>query len=252
MGMCVGPGSNRSRMSGNSKRRLWAVASWLVLCAIPMMLPVGMRVAGAVQGSSHTQSPLPIKAGQLMPMEPGRGVYLVKEGFDRGKQVPFTLEWRGDRWLLTKEGLTWHELKRDDQDNILILREADLRDKHQIEYDPPVVLLPAVVDNDTSMAGKTHVTIQNTQTGAVTHRGDCEWHLEFIGTQPLETPAGTLLSYRFHATRRIRLTLAETTVTVDFDYAPGKGMIATGFKQVVRFMGLFSKQTTWRLEQLFT
>ena len=214
------------------------------------LLQASIRVTSAVPARS--EAPLPVKAEQLMPMEPRQGIYLVTEGPDKGKQVPFTLEQRGDSWILTKEGLTWHELKRDDRGNILILRESDLRDQRQVDYDPPIVLLPFVVDENVSTMGKTHVTIRNTQTGSVMHRGDCKWQLNFIGLQPREIPAGTFLTYHLQATRQIRLALTETTVTIDFDYVLGKGMVATGFKQVIRFMGLSINRTTWRLEQLFT
>lgn len=196
-----------------------------------------------------TDKQLPVKAEQLMPLESSESVYLAKEGPDKGKKVPVTLERRDDRWVLTQKGLMWHELQRDTQGNILILREADLRHNRQIEYNPPIILLPSQVDSNTSLTGKTQITIKSVRTGSVIDRGDCEWRLDFVGIQSVETLVGTFPAYHLKATRHIRLALVKTLVTVDFDYAFGKGIIATGIEQVDRFFSLFRSRTAWRLEQ---
>jgi len=184
-----------------------------------------------------------------MPLEVRRGVYLVTEGAQKGKQVPFTFEPHGDRWVLTKHGLAQHELHRDQKGNLLIDRETDLREERQIEYLSPVMLLPATVDSHTSLTGKTRVIVRNTRTRSVNYRGVCHWELKFIGVRLVETPTGTFPAYRLRARREIQLPLAQISMTIDFEYGHGKGMIATGIDQMIRSLGLFTNRDIWRLEQ---
>ncbi|MDP3703925.1 MAG: hypothetical protein Q8R78_06015 [Candidatus Omnitrophota bacterium] len=184
-----------------------------------------------------------------MPLEARRGVYLVTEGAEKGIQVPFTLEPRGDQWILTKQGLARHELHRDQQGNLLINREIDLRQDRQIEYVSPVVLLPATVDRKTSLTGSTRVIVRNLHARSVKYRGSCTWQLDFIGIGPIETPGGTVPAYRLRAKREIRLPLSQNSMTIDYAYVRGTGMVATGVDQTIRALGLFTNRDIWRLEQ---
>ena len=185
-----------------------------------------------------------------MPLEPRRGVYLVTEGAQKGKQVPFTFEQHGDQWVLTKHELARHELHRDQRGNLLIDQETDLREDRQIEYVSPILLLPATVDSNASFTGKTRVIVRNTRTRSVNFRGVCNWELKFIGVSPVETPSGTVPVYRLRAKREIHLPLAQISMTIDFEYVRGKGMVATGIDQVIHSLGLFTERDLWRLEQL--
>ena len=112
------------------------------------------------------------------------------------------------------------------------------------------MLLPATVDRNTSLTGKTRVTVRSTRTPSVTYRGICTWQLDFIGVDPVETPAGMRPAYRLRAKREIRLPLAQISMTVDFEYMRGTGMVATSIDQVIRSLGLFTNREIWRLEQL--
>ena len=185
-----------------------------------------------------------------MPLEARHGVYLVKEGPEKGQQVPWTFEQHGDRWILTKHELAQHELHRDQRGNLLIDQETDLREERQIEYASPVMLLPATVDSSTSLTGTTRVIVRNTRSRSVNYRGVCHWELKFVGVSHVETPAGTLPAYRLRARREIQLPLAQISMTIDFEYVRGQGMIATGVDQVIRSLGLFTNREIWRLEQL--
>jgi len=198
----------------------------------------------------QAQTDLPVTAEELMPLEARRGVYLVTEGAEKGIQVPFTLEPHGDQWILTKHGLAQHELHRDHQGNLLIDRETDLRQDRQIDYVSPIMLLPATVDSTMSLTGKTRVIVRSTRTRSVKYRGTCTWQLELIGVGPVETPDGTVPAYRLRAKREIHLPLAQISMTIDFEYMRGKGMVATGVDQVVHALGLFTERERWRLEQL--
>ena len=205
---------------------------------------------GTDQTQADLRTPLPVTGEELMPLEARRGVYLVTEGADKGLQVPFTLEQHGEKWILTKQGLARHELHRDRQGNLLIDRETDLRQDRHIEYVSPVMLLPATVNRKTSLTGKTRVIVGNLRTRFVKYRGLCTWQLDFIGVGPIETPGGTVPVYRLRAKREIRLPLAQISMTIDFEYVRGTGMVATGVDQVVHSLGLFTDREVWRLEQL--
>ncbi len=223
-------------------------AAFIALCALHLPQIDACSVEAAEERFDARER-LPISADELLPLKTARGVYLVKEGPETGREIPFSLEQTGSRWLLTKEGLTWHELQRDAHGNILILRETDLLENRQVEYSPPIVLLPAVVHDNTSLTGKTRITIKNAQTGTVTYRGECIWNLTFAGIESSETPLGTFMTYHFQVKHQIALPLAHASLTIDFGYAIGKGMVVTAVDQVTRAFGLFSNRTTWRLEQ---
>ena len=210
----------------------------------------GGPTTGADRTHADLRIPLPVTAEELMPLEVRHGVYLVTEGPAKGTQVPFTFEPHGDHWVLTKQGLARHELHRDRRGNLLIDREIDLREDRQIDYVSPVMLVPAMVDRTTSLTGKTRVTVRSTRMPSVTYRGICTWQMYFIGVDPVETPAGMQPAYRLRAKREIRLPLAQISMTIDFEYVRGTGVVATGVDQVIRSLGLFTDREIWRLEQL--
>jgi len=225
-------------------------ATILVALIVCPQWPVSVPMASADTAHVDLQASLPVTAEELMPLEVRHGVYLVTEGPIQGRQVPFTFEPHGDRWVLTKQEVARHELHRDRQGNLLINRETDLREDRQIDYVSPVMLIPATVDRDTSLTGKTRVTVRSTHTPSVTYRGICTWQLDFIGVAPVETPAGTRPVYRLRAKREIRLPLAQISMTIDFEYVRGTGMVATSVDQVIHSLGLFTERERWRLEQL--
>ena len=236
-------------MYGNLSQGLRA-ARGLLAVSFCAHLNAVTPTAWADQIQADLQAPLPITAEELMPLEARHGVYLVTEGPEKGKQVPFTFEPHGDQWVLTKDEMARHELHRDRQGNLLIDRETDFREGRQIEYNPPIMLLPATVNSRTSLTGKTRVIVKNTRTRSVNYRGVCNWGLKFIGVSPVETPAGTFPAYRLRARREIQLPLAQISMTIDFEYGRGKGMIATGIDQIIRSLGLFTNREVWRLEQI--
>ena len=231
-------------MSGHPGRGIRA-AILLMLAVYPAVLTAGEDTA-----PTDLQAPLPVTAEELMPLEARHGVYLVTEGPIQGSHVPFTFEPHGDRWILTKQDVARHELHRDRQGNLVIDRETDLREDRQIEYASPVMLVPATVDRATSLTGKTRVTVKSLRTPSVTHRGICVWRVEFVGVSPVDTPTGVRPVYRLRATREIRMPLAQMSMTIDFEYVRGTGMVATGVDQIIRALGLFTDRDRWRLEQL--
>ncbi len=222
----------------------------LLVVSISALVNAAVPTGGANQDHVELLTLLPVTAEELMPLEARRGVYLVTEGVEKGIQVPFTFEQRGDQWILTQQGLARHELHRDHQGNLLIDRETDLRQDRQIEYVSPVILLPATVDRETSLMGSARVLVSNIRTRSVKYRGTCTWQLDFIGIGPLETPGGTFPAYHLRAKREIHLPLAQISMTIDFEYVRGTGMVATGVDQVVHALGLFTDRERWRLERL--
>ena len=233
-------------MYGNSSQGLRAVRGFLAAVSLCAQGTVAVPTATA----DHARADLPITAEELMPLKPSRSVYLVTEGPQKGEQVPFTFEQRGDQWILTKEEMARHELHRDRQGNLLVDRETDFREGRQIEYNPPIMLLPSTVDSRTSVTGTTRVIVRNTRGSSVKYRGSCHWQLDFIGLGSIDMPGGTLPVYRLRTTREIRLSLAQISMTIDFEYVRGIGMVATGIDQVIRALGLFTNREIWRLEQL--
>jgi len=234
-------------MTAGSRRLAECVG--LLAVSVFALLQADVRCAQAVQKRAAFWMPLPVRAEELLPLKRSGGVYIVKEGPEEGRKVPFTLERHGDRWFLTKRGLTSHELCRDEHGNILILRETDLLEARQVEYSPPVILLPAVVNGSTSVSGKTRITIRNARTGAVTHRGTSKWQLVFAGIHALETSEGLVPIYFLQLNQQVTLPLVQASLRIDFGYAIGKGMVVTSIEQADRVLGLFSNRTTWRLEQ---
>jgi|GEM_PF-7035266 len=222
----------------------------LLIVSAYALANAAVPMAGTDQAHADLRTLLPVTAEELMPLEARRGVYLVTEGAEKGIQVPFILEQYGEKWILTQQGLARHELYRDQQGNLLIDRETDLRQDRQIEYVSPVMLLPATVDRKMSLTGSTRVIVSNIHARSVKSRGICTWQLDFIGTGPVETPSGTVPAYRLRAKREIRLPLAQISMTIDFEYVRGIGMVATGVDQVVHSLGLFTNRESWRLEQL--
>ena len=236
-------------MSENYKRLIRVPIVLLIMSAY-VLADAEVPTAGTDRAHADLQIPLPVTAAELMPLEARRGVYRVTEGVEKSIQVPFTLEQHGDQWILTKQGLARHELHCDQQGNLLIDRETDLRQDRQIKYVSPVMLLPATVNRETSVRGKTRVIVTNIRAQSIKYRGICTWQLDFIGMGSFDTLSGTIPAYRLRAKREIRLPLAQISMTINFEYVRGMGMVATGVEQVVHSLGLFTNREIWRLEQL--
>jgi hypothetical protein len=235
-------------MDCNRSQGLRAVGGVLA-ASLCLHLNPAISTASADQARTDPRALLPVSAEELMPLKPRRGVYLVTEGPTQGTQVPFTFEPHGDRWILTKNGLAQHELHRDRQGNLLIDRETDLREERQIEYASPVMLLPATVNSNTSLTGKTRVTVRNIRSRSIKYRGTCDWELAFIGVRLIDTSTGTLPAYRLRGRREILLPRAHISMTIEFEYMRGNGMVATGIEQVIHSLGLFTNRDSWHLEQ---
>lgn len=196
-------------------------------------------------GSKPTWS---ISATQLMPLEARSGVYLMTSGKHKGEKVPFTIESQDERWVETMQEWDSHVMQLDEDGNIVIPDESDLKEGLNIEYSRPVVLLPATIGPDTRVSGKTAVTIRDLDDGRVTNEGKCTWSVRFVDRRTVNTPAGEFQTYRLHMVRKISLSLVTIVMDLDFDYAPGKGEVAVDIHQTKHFIGLFTDRDAWSYE----
>ena len=221
----------------------------LLVLATCMSASLGLSAGAAEPDRPPQQRVPPVAAIQLLPQENRTGTYLVTQGPDTNAPIPFSYTQHDTRWILTKEGLTQHELEYDASGNVLILREVNFRTGQEIEYDPPVVLLPAMVDGETSLTGRSRVVVRNRETGSATHRGSCTWHVMFAGIDNFASPSGAIAVYTMRLTREVRLSIARMSLIVDFGYVLGEGIVATSSSQVIRVLGLLTDREAWSLER---
>ena len=193
----------------------------------------------------------PITAQQLLPRQSRQGFYRIAAGPDAGALVRFTFEPQGNRWVLTKEGLTRHELVYDELGNVLIVREVNFRVNREIVYDPPIMLLSAALDTNRPVTGTSQVTIRELGLGGITYQGTCTWEMLFAGTHLIHTVAGDMESYFVRLSHHLSLPMTHVALTVDFGYVIHEGMTSINVYQTAWVLGLTANNETWRLERVF-
>jgi hypothetical protein len=181
----------------------------------------------------------PIDGATLNPLAARSGRIEYVEGKLKGKVVLVTLEREGDGWKETTQGvhaMVMHE----DAGALVMTREEDVEENVAITYDPPFVLLPREVAMGKKVEGMTTMTVKNLKTGSKRDSGPCQYTVELLGTQTIETPGGTFEAYVFKTVRQIDLSLAKVTVTIHTAHVPYKGIVMTRVERHTKAVGIFS------------
>lgn len=203
-----------------------------------------------------------IAGERLLPLEARVTRFRVVAGPDEGETLTQRLAVDEDgQWTLTVEGRQRTYLHRDEHGALRFDREDDFEQNVAVHYDPPLVLLPAEIDPDTTgHHQEVDVVVRHLDTGGVRERGTSEYRITQVrlseaeereGPEPeTEQAAHASPVYTITQQRELNLRFASASVTIETEYVPDFGRIAWAVERHTRALGLIGSRRSERYERL--
>lgn len=212
----------------------------LAACLTGCVTPGAMDIPDP-QRSSKTS--LRVSAAKIMPLQPAQAMVEWTVG-DSSRTVSYQFEQLGNLWLSTVEKFRRVELQPQPDGSIAIVAEEDLTESVRVEYDPPLLMLPATLSGGNSVEGQSKVTVRNLSDGTITQTGQASYRIELVEAKPNGQPPTDGPVYVVESHRRLDLNLVQALVTTRESYAPGRGWIGETVTYITRPLGLFETRKT--------
>lgn len=205
----------------------------------------GAAAAGTSGPESGLQPAAPINVRDLLQLRAREEPMAITQGKLEGERTVLQVIPAGkDGWTLRDpKGTTTHVYLNADGD-VLATSEEDVEENVIVEYEPALRLLPATLVQGQPVTDSSHMFVYNRKTKKLRDQGTIDVEIELMGRQHMQTPAGEMAVNVVRTTRRIRLNLAEATVTTYAAYAPGRGLVAERVEQNTKAIGIFSGTKT--------
>jgi len=203
--------------------------------------------AGA-SGEGNTIAP--IRAEKLLPASDAHGAFKVMTGSHKGDLRDFTRTFKDGKWTIMEKGDHRGFYHRGKDGQIILDREDDFEENVRVDYDPGIVVIPAVVGGkDPLPHGKVKMIVKNLKTGHQRDHGTCTYKFTGVQKKRLKTPAGSFDVYVIEQKRHLDLNLANVDVTIHTGYAPGEGTVLDAVWQTMHTLGIFTSHSHSRLER---
>lgn len=191
--------------------------------------------------------PQPVESDQLFPLLPRRGSYRIWEGPQAGEHLSWTLHPQNSHWQFDCVGFQSTLLLRDTQGNLLVQQEEDLSEQVRVNYEPPLVLLPAKLEPGSVVEAQVSMTVRRLADASLVAQGTCRYRLELLGQQTLRTEAGIFHTTLVAMERWINLPLAKVWVRTITAYAPEVGQVAERTERLTWMLGLIPSAHVWEI-----
>lgn len=206
-------------------------------------------VASPVTHTALSHAP-PVTRLQIFPIKTGQGQIGRRIGSQARQITDYRIEPLGtNQWRWTLQGVRVVQLRIADDGGIHLLSEEEIAEAVIVEYDPPLVLVPARLTMNRPLERKTYMKVKNRTDQSLRDEGWCTYKIELVGQWSVTTPTGTFNAFVLQTERQIDLRLAEVQVRAISSYAPGIGQVAEEIHRVTRPMRLFdvkqSEQLDW-------
>ncbi len=147
------------------------------------------------------------------------------------------LERKQQRWHIRVGGLYETHLIREADGTRRAEAELDFEQNVRVEYDPPILVLPAELRIGEPVKDETHMVIRDRRTGRVRQQGPCEVTIELKEFRTVTTPAGPREAWVVKTTRKADLGVADFRVIITEAYVPDAGLVAKHTDRLVRIFG---------------
>ncbi len=147
------------------------------------------------------------------------------------------VEQKQQRWHIRVGGLYETHLIRESDGSRRAEAELDFEQDVRVEYDPPILVLPAELRIGEPVKDETHMVIRDRRTGRVRQQGPCEVTIELKEFRTVTTPAGPREAWVVKTTRKADLGAADFRVVITEAYVPDAGLVAKHTDRLVRIFG---------------
>ena len=172
--------------------------------------------------------PTPIaQTDRLLRLQVGTVHYAILDDDQTDQIAELRLEQRDDGWVRHAPGGRITHLTTDDVGNIIVPAVEDLDHDVITRYDPPLLLMPAVLEPNTPIIIESSMTIVDRDDPArQVDEGTCRQMFVHDGDLVVIAPAGRFDCHRIRMKYRAKLRFADVTTQTVRHYAPDVGLIA--------------------------
>jgi len=197
---------------------------------------------GAPGGNAEEEGELAptFAASELLPFSPRRARFLLREADGTTREIAWSrlpAEDGEERWRVEAPGLQAALLERGEDGRVQILSHWDHRKGRRIDYTPPALLLPALLEPDAESRSESEVVVYDSESGTRKTSGTCVHVVRLVGERTVETPAGRFRAVRVDLSRTVDVLIAGARVTIELAFVPGRGRVLERIVERVRFLG---------------
>ena len=231
-------------------RKVWTTQVLLLLaaalggCASTGDPPPPPPRAEAYQNATPTiQVTKPVDAAALLTTADTEAAVTITT--DNGEPTSQRMTWEktDTGWTRTITGHSIAYLWLGPDGSVVLPREDDLHEKVRVEYDPPLLVLPARLGEGEIKRVTSKVAVTVLETGAPRASGECVSTIAEIHERQIKTPAGTVNAYVVRQVRSMSLSVAKVGVVIDTSYAQVGGLVEQEYWEARKMLGLFGKQS---------
>ena len=183
----------------------------------------------------------PVLARELLPLRQMTGEFWVRSDRGPDRTVSYSLKSDdGQLWIETLEHLQVTVLKLTPEGGVAINHEIAFDERVRVEYDPPLLLLPPLLERGKPVETICRMTVLNLSDGQLRESGQVVYTVELIGGQTIESHDGRDNAFVLTMKREIQLLTARSTVFIRAAYVPGKGLVAEHVVRETKILGMIS------------
>jgi len=193
-----------------------------------------------------------LSASDLMPLRERHARFQVTVGDREPREVewsrlpaPATGE---DTWLVSLQGFRSELLRRDENGDIRVIQHVDVSEGARIEYHPPALLLPAVLDAGQVYESRSEISVFDLKSGARRASGTCRHRVRILSRGVVETPAARSEGVTIAIERAVDVPLADSNTTIEITFVPGRGRVLERVLTKLRVLGFSRHRELQRFE----
>ncbi len=180
-----------------------------------------------------------VNASDLMPLgESERAVTVTDRGaersaVDRIERVP------GEEQIIYRrvvDGFCLVDLVKQEDGSVAVVREVELGEARRVTYDPPLLMVPAVLHSGETVEATSHARVYDHESGTLQAEGEVTATYRLL--DETDEQAGLNVDVTIQTDRRYRLPLTIVDMRLTTTYAPGEGPIAGRVVRTVKLLGL--------------
>lgn len=189
-------------------------------------------------------APRQVTSRELLPLERRALVVELSAGSQEDRRARLEMAPHGRRsgeWEITLEGRRRTNVREDPRRGIVIMSEEFLDRRQMVGFDPPVVLVPPVLEPGMDQTSRSRATLYRLEDGSLAGTGTATHRVREQGWSWIRTPAGERRVFMVRIDQTLSLGGATVETTVLSGYEPGLGRVYQWRSTTTRRAGEFGE-----------